>query len=161
MWPEIVSGTIKLPTPAIVVVAVLGAVQLVLFIWARVDLIRRPRTSLLPRWAWLVLMIVFELLGPILYLALGRGEPTHAAESPPAGGIGGAELDESRSQRAVDMLYGAADGTQTHPSERAPSGDSQSKPSQWASPLRDDAPGDAASPPADNDPGGRGGQGGA
>ena len=162
IWCEgTVAVSVSLPPAAIVLVAVLGAVQLVLFIWALIDLIRRPHTSLLPRWAWLVLMIVFELLGPILYLALGRGEPAHQAESPPAGGIGGAELDEPRSQRAVDMLYGAADGAQRHPSERAPSGDSQSKPSQWASPPRGDAPRDAASPPADNAPAGRGGQGGA
>ena len=129
----IVSGAVRLPTPAIVVAAVLGAVELVLFIWALVDLIRRPRTTLLPRWAWLVLMIVFELLGPIFYLALGRGGPPHAADPLlPADGMGGVELNESRTQRAVDMLYGPHDATQPPSPERAtsPSGDPQSKPSQ-------------------------------
>jgi Phospholipase_D-nuclease N-terminal len=128
---------------------VLGAVELALFIWALVDLARRPRTSLLPRWAWLVIIILFELLGSILYLALGRGEST-VATSPPAGGIGSAELDESRSQRAVDMLYGPGDATR--PPDRAPSGDPQSKPSQSASPPRGEAPRNAASPSANDDP---------
>ena len=100
-------GAVRLPTAAVVVVALLGAAQLALFIWALIDLIRRPRPSLLPRWAWLVLIIIFELLGPILYLALGRGEPPAAEETPFAGKpSGAAELDESRAQRAVDMLYG-------------------------------------------------------
>jgi hypothetical protein len=163
MWSDgIVSGAVKLPTPAIVVVAVLGAAELVLFIWALVDLIRRPRTSLLPRWAWLVLMIAFELLGPIFYLALGRGEPPRVADSPPAGGgIGSAELDESRSQRAVDMLYGPADGTQPRPSEQAPSGDPQGKPSQWISPARAETSPNVASPSADDDPGAHRQKGGA
>ena len=150
IWSDgIVSVSVSLPPAAIVVVAVLGAVELVLFIWALVDLIRRPHTSLLPRWAWLVLMIVFELLGPIFYLALGRGEPTHVADSPPSGGMGSAELDESRSQRAVDMLYGAPDGTQLLPSERAPSDDSQNKPSQWA--TSSDEPRTDAGPPLGED----------
>jgi hypothetical protein len=156
----VLSAAVHLPTGAVVLLAVLGAVELALFIWALVDLVRRPRTSLLPRWAWLIVIILFELLGSILYLALGRGE-SQVATSPPAGGIGSAELDESRSQRAVDMLYGPGDSTQPRPSDRAPSGDPQSKPSQWASPAHDEAPRNAASAPADDDPAGPGGRGGA
>jgi hypothetical protein len=106
-WGSVTFGAVRLPTAAVVVVALLGAVQLALFIWALIDLIRRPRPSLLPRWAWLVLVVIFELLGPILYLALGRGEPPVADETPFGGRpSGAAELDESSAQRTVDMLYG-------------------------------------------------------
>jgi hypothetical protein len=151
-WSDgIVWAAVKLPTAAIVLVAVLGAVELVLFIWALIDLARRPRTSLLPRWAWLVIIILFELLGSILYLALGRGESA-VATSPPAGGIGSAELDESRSQRVVDMLYGSSGATLPQPPERTPSGDPQSKPSQWASPPHGETPKDTAAPSVDDDP---------
>jgi hypothetical protein len=141
-----------------VVVAVLGAVELVLFIWALVDLIRRPRTSLLPRWAWLVLMIVFELLGPIFYLALGRGEPSNAADLPVPGGESGRELDESRTQRAVEVLYGPGDATQSRPTGRERPDNPQSRPSQWAAPP--DEPRRVADPPSGEDPAG-GGPGGA
>jgi len=101
-----------------VVVAVLGTVQLVLFIWALIDLVRRSQPTLLPRWAWLVIIIFFELLGPILYLALGRGEPPVTDTAPPGGGVIGSadELDEDRTQRAVDMLYGPS------PEARPPGG---------------------------------------
>jgi Phospholipase_D-nuclease N-terminal len=108
IWLGVAVGAVRLPAAAIAVLAVLGAAQIALFIWALVDLVRRPRPALLPRWGWLVVIILFELLGPIFYLALGRGEPPVTDTAPlGGGGIGGsAELDESRTQRAVDMLYG-------------------------------------------------------
>jgi hypothetical protein len=175
-----VCAAVHLPTAAIVVVVVLGAVQFALFIWALIDLIRRPRPALLPRWAWLVIIILVEFLGSIVYLAVGRGEPP-VTDAPPGGGIGSAgELDESRAQRAVDMLYGTSqrsqaerpgteavgspgrtsDSTQPSPSSRAFAGAPETKPSQWASPDagRQSSTG---SPPAEEDPAGRGGADGA
>jgi hypothetical protein len=158
MWSsEIVSGAVKLPTPAIVVVALLGAAELVLFIWALVDLIRRKHTTLLPRWAWLVLMIVFELFGPILYLALGRGQPPVADSAPTGGAIGGAELDESRSQRAVDLLYGPSVSAPAQSPDQA-AGELHGRPSQWA-PTPGDKPASDSRPaggdgPLDSGPGG-------
>ena len=155
IWCDgIVAVSVSLPPAAVVAVAILGAVELVLFIWALIDLIRRPRTSLLPRWAWLVLMIVFGLLGPILYLALGRGEPSNAADLPAPGGSGGDELDESRTQRAVEVLYGPGDPTQSRPTGQEPPGDPQSRPSQWA--ASPDEPRRVADPPSGEDPAGGG-----
>ena len=47
--------------------------QLILMIVALVDLSRRERTRG-PKWMWALIIILGELLGPILYLVLGREE---------------------------------------------------------------------------------------
>jgi hypothetical protein len=46
--------------------------QLVLMIVALVDLIRREKTRLIPKWAWAIVIVFGELIGPIVYLILGR-----------------------------------------------------------------------------------------
>ena len=46
--------------------------QLTLMIVALVDLIRREKTSLLPKWAWAIIILLGELIGPIIYLIFGR-----------------------------------------------------------------------------------------
>jgi Na+/citrate or Na+/malate symporter len=46
--------------------------QLTLMIVALVDLIRREKTSLLPKWAWAIIIVLGELIGPIIYLIFGR-----------------------------------------------------------------------------------------
>ena len=48
--------------------------QLILMIVALVDLIRREKTRGLPKWAWAIIIILGELLGPIIYLIFGREE---------------------------------------------------------------------------------------
>jgi hypothetical protein len=48
--------------------------QLILMIVALVDLVRRVKTRFLPRWAWAIVIVFGELLGPILYLFVGREE---------------------------------------------------------------------------------------
>ncbi|MEE8390627.1 MAG: PLD nuclease N-terminal domain-containing protein [Anaerolineae bacterium] len=48
-------------------------IQLGLMAVALVDLIRRERTKG-PKWMWAFVIIVFNLIGPILYLVLGREE---------------------------------------------------------------------------------------
>jgi hypothetical protein len=48
--------------------------QLTLMIIALVDLIRREKTRLLPKWAWAIVIILGELIGPIVYLIFGREE---------------------------------------------------------------------------------------
>ncbi len=47
--------------------------QLILMIVALVDLSRREKTRG-PKWVWALVIIFGELLGPILYFILGRGE---------------------------------------------------------------------------------------
>lgn len=48
-------------------------IQLGLMAVALVDLIRRERTRG-PKWMWAFVIVVFNLIGPILYLVLGREE---------------------------------------------------------------------------------------
>ena len=47
--------------------------QLVLMIVALVDLSKRERTRG-PKWMWALIIILGELLGPIIYLVVGREE---------------------------------------------------------------------------------------
>ena len=48
--------------------------QLILMIVALIDLIRREKPRWLPKWAWAIIIILGELLGPIVYLVFGREE---------------------------------------------------------------------------------------
>ena len=47
--------------------------QLALMAFALVDLARRERTRG-PKWAWAIVIVLGELLGPIVYLLFGREE---------------------------------------------------------------------------------------
>jgi hypothetical protein len=48
--------------------------QLILMIVALLDLIRREKTRFLPKWAWAIVIVLGELIGPIVYLIFGREE---------------------------------------------------------------------------------------
>ena len=48
--------------------------QLILMIVALVDLVRREKTRWLPKWAWAIIIIIGELVGPIIYFIFGREE---------------------------------------------------------------------------------------
>lgn len=50
------------------------ALQLAMAIAAILDIRKRKVVKHLPRAAWIVIIIIGEMLGPILYFALGRGE---------------------------------------------------------------------------------------
>lgn len=47
--------------------------QLILIIVAARDLVRRERTRG-PKWVWAVIILFVNLIGPIVYLAIGREE---------------------------------------------------------------------------------------
>ena len=47
--------------------------QLALMAFALVDLARRERTRG-PKWMWAIIIVLGELLGPVIYLLLGREE---------------------------------------------------------------------------------------
>ena len=47
--------------------------QVGLMVFALVDLVRRERTRG-PKWLWAIIIVLGELLGPILYLLIGREE---------------------------------------------------------------------------------------
>lgn len=48
-------------------------IQLALMIVALVDLIRRPQVRG-PKWLWLVIILFVNMIGPIIYLVVGRKE---------------------------------------------------------------------------------------
>jgi len=47
--------------------------QLALMAIALIDLVRRERTRG-PKWLWAIIIVLGELIGPILYLLIGREE---------------------------------------------------------------------------------------
>jgi Phospholipase_D-nuclease N-terminal len=47
-------------------------IELALMVAAIVDLIRHPKTRILPRWVWVLLVLFFQIFGPILYFIIGR-----------------------------------------------------------------------------------------
>jgi hypothetical protein len=49
-------------------------IELALAVVAVVDWARRRTYRVLPRWGWLVVIIALGIVGPTLYLTLGRGE---------------------------------------------------------------------------------------
>jgi hypothetical protein len=49
-------------------------VQLVLMVVCLIDLSKRARVRGLPKWAWAIIIVLGELLGPIIYLFVGRME---------------------------------------------------------------------------------------
>jgi hypothetical protein len=48
--------------------------QLLLMIWAIIDLAKRKTVKSLPKWAWALIVIFVNTFGPIVYLVFGRGE---------------------------------------------------------------------------------------
>ncbi len=66
---------------------VLGVAILTLYIYAIVDLARSPsrEVRLLPKWLWVVVVVLVVIAGPALYIALGRPR----VDYPPSGGDGG------------------------------------------------------------------------
>ena len=90
-----------LPLGVWVMVGVLIVVQLGLMAFALMDLARRERVTGGHKWIWLVVILLGNMLGPLLYLAVGRAPPLPASDAegprPPA---------PDRAQRAADVLYG-------------------------------------------------------
>ena len=48
-------------------------IELGLMVAALVDVIRREKTKG-PKWVWIIVVVVFNLLGPIAYFIFGRDE---------------------------------------------------------------------------------------
>ncbi len=49
-------------------------VQLVLIVVCLLDLGRRQNVKFLPKWAWGIIIVLGELIGPAIYLIIGRAE---------------------------------------------------------------------------------------
>ena len=110
-----VAESLPVGSPWIVAfLAILIAVELGLLIWALVDLARRPAAQVAGgnRLIWLLLCLLVQLVGPILYLAVGRvrvgatTETTEHGHTPTAADTLAAE----RLSWAAAPLYDTADG---------------------------------------------------
>ncbi len=66
---------------------VLAVAILALYIYAMLDLVRAPSAEvrLLPKWLWAIVVLFIFLIGPVMWLVLGRPR----ADYPPGGGDGG------------------------------------------------------------------------
>ena len=95
-----------IPVWAVVALGVLAVVQITLDVIALVDLYRRPVKQVVfgNKWIWVVIILLVNTLGAIIYLVAGR-KPAAIAEnartaSPPA-----------RIENIADTLYGPRDDT--------------------------------------------------
>ena len=99
----LVGADVVLPSGALVALIVLAVVELGLAAFCIVDIVRRPAVLGGRKWVWIVLVVLFSLVGSIVYLAVGREQPPAPEPAPP----GDADA-RSRTQAAADLLYGPA-----------------------------------------------------
>ena len=71
---EITTTPFEKIVPYLPYIIPLVLLQLILIIVALVDLVRREKTRYLPKWVWAIVIVLGELIGPIVYLILGREE---------------------------------------------------------------------------------------
>ncbi len=93
-------------TSVAVVLVALIATQIALLVYAFVDLARRDAVRGDRKWVWALVIAFGNLLGPIVYLVVGR-RTAPAVDLP--GGASTAGGDAAR--RAVDSLYGPHEDT--------------------------------------------------
>ncbi len=91
--------------PVMVLLLILAAVQVVLAIFALVDLVRRDRVAWGHKWIWVLLILFGNIAGSVLYLAVGRNpEPDTIEDLPDQSGS--PESRAERIRRGIDALYG-------------------------------------------------------
>ncbi len=91
-----------LPTAAVVALVAVLLIQLGLQVFGLIDLARRPRVPGGRKWVWAVVIVAGNLVGALVYLALGRSVPPIVDDR---GGVGSA----GTRQQALDKLYGDRD----------------------------------------------------
>ncbi|MEI6449615.1 MAG: ATP-binding cassette domain-containing protein [Actinomycetes bacterium] len=116
---RLVAASVSTESPLVVaLLAVLVVVELGLLAWALIDLARRPadRVAGGSRLVWLLLCLFVQLIGPALYLVIGRvrAAPTVA---PTGQAVGGGHV-----ARAAAALYDAAGSPARGPDGGAPAG---------------------------------------
>jgi hypothetical protein len=85
----------------IAVVAVLAAVEILLDVYALLDLWRRPADQVTTnKWIWAAIILLVNLLGAILYLVVGRRPAPAADQGMPVPTV------PRRNNEIVDSLYG-------------------------------------------------------
>jgi hypothetical protein len=100
---------------AIVAVVVLALIALALVTAAIVDIVRRPAVLGGQKWVWILVVLLFDLIGPIVYFAVGR-------VAPPAADHGEMPQDATRDRAtaAADVLCGPGGGEPGHDGDDPP-----------------------------------------
>jgi hypothetical protein len=113
---QAVTGSIYgLSTGTIVVLVLLGLLELGLMVWAVLDIIQRPAVLWGQKWIWLVIVILFGLIGPLVYLAVGRVQPPVPETTADQTSI------TDRARQTADLLYGPRPDAQPAEAPRADS----------------------------------------
>ncbi len=96
-----IAEQVSISSSVTVILIVFGLAVLALDVFCIVDIIRRPSVQGGRKWVWILVVCLFELLGPIIYLAVGRGQAPapEPAQNPAA---------RDRAAAAADLLYGPA-----------------------------------------------------
>jgi Phospholipase_D-nuclease N-terminal len=102
--PALVAADVIIPTGAMVALVALGLVELALVVFCIIDIVRRPAVLGDRKWVWIVIVALFNLVGSIIYLAIGRVQPPPPETHAEPGAAGG------RVAAAADILYGPAPG---------------------------------------------------
>ena len=94
---HIATGAATGTSPALIAfLVVLGAVEVGLLVWALVDLYRRPSAQVNggSKVPWLILCLLLQFIGPIVYLAVGRerAKPAHDTPGRPGGAAAAARV---------------------------------------------------------------------
>lgn len=71
---------VTISTGGLLAFIVVYAVELVLAVYCIVDIVRRPAVAGGNKWVWVVIVLVFSLIGPIVYLVVGRAQAPVAEE---------------------------------------------------------------------------------
>lgn len=97
-----------LPAWQLATLGALAVVQIALEVYALVVLFRTPAERVVTgkRWVWVLVILLINLAGALVFLFAGR-KPAPAAE--PAGPEAGSESAVARAARAADVLYGPRD----------------------------------------------------
>jgi hypothetical protein len=146
--PGAIADTLKISGGAWVALVAIAVVEVALAIYCIVDIVRRPAVSGGHKWVWIVIVALFNLIGSIVYLAVGRAQPeaaeTRAEAAPEAAARG-------KAAAAADLLYGPPPAGHAGPgADLAADGQQEPRPQE---PRAQDAPAapEAPEPPADTE----------
>jgi len=59
------------PNQLLLILLPLLILQFILLVVALLDLVKRPETNG-PKWVWLLVIVLINLIGPVLYFVFGR-----------------------------------------------------------------------------------------
>jgi hypothetical protein len=99
-----------LPTWLLAVIGVLLVVQIAVEVFALVQLFRTSDERLVfgKKWPWVLIIVMVNLVGAIVFLAAGR--KPEAAVDPLSAASGAPAVPGDRASRAADVLYGSEEG---------------------------------------------------